>query len=95
LLVFFDPRLGVVDFFVTGEAALNGRPQWVAERQLRVLPPARTDQMLINEASELQPFVQLAHPDQASVGSDPRSLKIDLEESMEGELKGLVLFLTR
>ena len=50
--------------------------------------------MLHDEITEAQTFVQLAHQDQATVGSDARTLEIDLQRGVEGELKRLILYLT-
>jgi len=46
--------------------------------------------MLLDQFSEPESFVELAHQDQAAVGRDARTLKIDPERSVEGELKRLV-----
>jgi hypothetical protein len=48
----------------------------------------------LDEFPEAEPLVQFADHNQATVGSDPRSLEIDLQRGVEGELKGLILFLT-
>jgi len=50
--------------------------------------------MLIDQFPEPEPLVEFAHQDQAAVGSDARTLKIDLERRVEGELKGLFWYLT-
>ena len=47
--------------------------------------------MLLDQFSEPESLVEFAHQDQAAVGSDPRTLEIDLKRSVEGELKGLIL----
>ena len=39
--------------------------------------------MLVNQFSETEPFVQFANQNQATVGSDARSLEIDFEKSIE------------
>jgi len=49
--------------------------------------------MLLDEFAESETFVQLPHQNQATIGRDSRSLEIDLQGSIERELKGLVLFL--
>jgi len=41
-----------------------------------------------------QSLIQLANQNQATIGSHSRSLEIDLQGSIERELKGLVLLLT-
>jgi hypothetical protein len=48
---------------------------------------------LFDQFSEAESLVELAHQNEATVGGDPRSLEIDLQGAIEGELKGLVLFL--
>jgi hypothetical protein len=50
--------------------------------------------MLLDQFSEPESLVEFAHQDQAAVGGDPGTLEIDLERGVEGELKGLVLFVT-
>ena len=50
--------------------------------------------MLDDEITEAQALIQLQHHNQATVGGDPRSLEIDLQTSVEEELRGLVLFAT-
>jgi hypothetical protein len=50
--------------------------------------------MLLDQFSEPESLVEFAHQDQAAVGSDPGTLEIDLERGVEGELKGLALFVT-
>jgi hypothetical protein len=55
---------------------------------------SKMSQVVGDEITEAQTFVQLAHQNQAAVGGDPRSLEIHLQRSVEGELKWLVLFLT-
>jgi len=46
--------------------------------------------MLLDQLSEPESLVELAHQDQAAVGRDAGTLKIDLERGVEGELKRLV-----
>jgi len=67
--------------------------QTSAEGQLGVLPP-RVGQVLLDEFAESPTFVQLPHQNQATIGSHSRSLEINLQGSIERELKGLVLFVT-
>jgi hypothetical protein len=50
--------------------------------------------MFLDELLQTQSLIQLAHQNQATVGSHSRSLEIDLQGSIERELKGLILFLT-
>ncbi len=39
--------------------------------------------MLRDEVAEPQPFVQLAHEDQATIGGDPRPLELDLQRGLK------------
>jgi hypothetical protein len=50
--------------------------------------------MLFDELSQAEPFVQLAHQNQATVGGDPGFLQVHFQGGIEGKLKGLILFLT-
>jgi hypothetical protein len=45
-------------------------------------------------APEAQPFIQLSHQEQAAVRSDARTLEVDLQLTIERELKRLFLRLT-
>lgn len=56
--------------------------------------PARVGQVLFDEFVQAQTFVPLTNQIRAAVGGDPRSLEIYLQRSLEGKLKGLLLFLT-
>jgi len=49
--------------------------------------------MLFDRFSEPESLVEFAHQDQAAVGSDSAILEINLERGVEGELKGLILYL--
>ena len=46
------------------------------------------------ESTELR-GINDTHEDQAAVGSDPRSLELDLQRRVERELEGLVLGVTQ
>jgi len=50
--------------------------------------------MLLDQFSKPESLAEFAHQDQAAVGSDAGTLKIDLERGIEGELEGLILCLT-
>jgi hypothetical protein len=50
--------------------------------------------VLFDEFSEAQSLVDFAYQNEAAVGGDAGTLKIDLERGIEGELKGLILYLT-
>jgi hypothetical protein len=69
-------------------------PQQVGEGKLRIFLTARVGQMLFDQFSEPESLVELPHQDKAAVGSDAGTLEIDLERGVEGELKGLILYLT-
>ena len=86
--------LRVVDILVTSQAAADRLPQQVGEGKLGVLTAARIRQALSDQMAEGQTRVQLANQNQAAVGGDSGSLEIDLQRSVERELKGLVLFVT-
>ena len=82
--------LRVVEVFVARQAAVHRLPQQVGKRKLRVLATTGIGQMLLDQFSKSQPLVELAHQDQATVGSDARTLEIDLERGVEGGLKRLL-----
>jgi hypothetical protein len=86
--------LGIVDILIAGHPAVDGLAQQVRQWKLRVLPAPRVGQVLGDEITEAQTFVQLTNQNQATIGGDPRSLEIDLQRSVERELKRPVLFLT-
>jgi len=50
--------------------------------------------VLGDEFAQAQTFVQFADQNETAVRSDARSLKIDLQRSVERELEWLILFLT-
>ena len=75
--------LGVVEVLVAGESAVNRLPQQISERELLVCALPGVAEMLVNQFSETEPFVQFANQNQATVGSDVRSLEIDFEKSIE------------
>src|ERR1019366_5025537 len=84
----------IVHIFVTSQAAVDRLAQKVRHRELSILSLPQIGQMLSNEFTESQPFVQLPNQNQAAVGGDPRSLEIDLQRTIERELKWLILSLT-
>ena len=86
--------LGVVEVFVTSQATVDGLPQQVGEAETAYSSHGGVGQMLRDQFAEPESLVEFAHQDQAAVGSDARTLEIDLERGVEGELKGLVLYLT-
>jgi hypothetical protein len=65
--------LGVIDILVTGQPAVDGLPKQIGQRKLGVLAAAGVAQMLFDELSQAEPFVQLPHQNQApsEVTRDP------------------------
>ncbi len=59
------------------------------EGQRCVLAP-RVDQVLGDEITEAQTFVQITNENQVAIGGDSRSLEIDFQRSVEGKLKWLI-----
>jgi hypothetical protein len=86
--------LGIVEVFVTGQATVDRLAEQTGEWKLCVLAAARVPQVLWDEISQAESLVPFADHNQAPVGGDSGTLEIDLPRSVEGELKGLVLFLT-
>ena len=68
--------------------------QRIREWQLSVLAAPVVHDVFGDERTQSQTFIKLAQQQQTTVGSDPRSLVIDSQRVVEGELKGLVLLLT-
>ena len=54
----------------------------------------RIGDVLRDQVAEAQPFVQLPHEDEPAIGGDARSLELDPQRGIEGELKWPVLRLT-
>jgi hypothetical protein len=50
--------------------------------------------VLGDEFAEAQTFIQFAHQDEAAIRRDARPLEIDLQRSVERELKWLLFSLT-
>src|ERR1022692_962651 len=86
--------LRIVQIFVSCQATVDGLSQQIGERQLSVLAAPVVHDVFGDERTQSQTLIQFAHQQQTTVGSDPRSLKIDPQRSVEGELKRLVLLLT-
>src|SRR5450759_6011803 len=55
----------IVHIFVTRQAAVDRLAQKVRHRELSVLSPPQIGQMLSNEFTESQPFVQLSNQNEA------------------------------
>jgi hypothetical protein len=66
----------------------------IGERQLSVLDASAVHDVFGDERTQSPTLIQLAHQQQTTIGSDARSLEIDSQRGIEGELKGLVLRLT-
>ena len=82
---------GVVDVLVACQAAVNRLPQQISKRELLVCALPGVAEMLVNQFSETEPFVQFANQNQATVGSDVRSLEIDFQRAVEN-LAGMAWF---
>ncbi len=66
--------------------------QQVRQRQLRVLSPPTVHDVFGDERTQSQTLVQLAHQKQTTVGSDARTLEINLQRRVKRALKGLIRF---
>jgi hypothetical protein len=86
--------LGIVHILIAAQATVHRLAEQTGEWKLCVLAAARVSQVLWDEISQAESLVQFADHNQAPVGGDSGTLEIDLPRSVEGELKGLVLFLT-
>jgi hypothetical protein len=62
--------LRVVDILIAGHAAIDGLAQQVSQRKLRVLSSTGVGQVLGDEISEAQPFIQFSHHNKATVRGD-------------------------
>ena len=74
---------GVVDVLVACQAAVDRLPQQISERELLVQALSRVAEILIDQLPETEPLVQFANQNQATVGSDVRSLEIDFQRAVE------------
>ena len=86
--------LGVMEVLIAGQATVDRLAQQIGQGKRGVLAAARIAQVLFDELSQAEPFVQLPHQNQAPVGGERRSLEIDLQSRVEGKLKRRILFLT-
>src|SRR5262249_1986905 len=86
-----DP-LGAVHVFITSQAAVYRLAEQTGHSSWRVLSAAGLGHVLGDEFAESQTFVQLSHENQAAVRGDPRSLKIDPQGAVEGQLTRLAVF---
>src|ERR1700730_9061277 len=86
--------LGVVEVLVARQATVNRLPQQIGQRELLVRALSGVAQVFLDELLQTQSLIQLANQNQATIGSHSRSLEIDLQRSIEQELKWLILFLT-
>jgi hypothetical protein len=85
---------GVVNILIAGHAAVDGLAEQIGQGKLRILAAPRIGQMLGDETAQTQPFIQFAHQNESAIRSDASSLEIDLQRSVERELKWPILFLT-
>src|SRR5712692_5405464 len=85
---------GVVEVLVARQAAVDRLPQQIRQRELLIQALSRAAQLFLDEFLQTQSLIQLAGQNQATIGSHSRSLEIDLQGSIERELKWLILFLT-
>ena len=67
-------------------------PQQIGQRELLVQALSGVAQVFLDELVQIQSLIQFANQNQAPVGSNSRSLEIDLQGRIKRELKGLVLF---
>ena len=87
--------LGIVEVFVSRQAAVDGLPKQISQTKLGILSLGGAGQVLFDQLSEPESLVEFPHHDQAAVRGDAGTLEIDSEGGVEGELKGLILCLTR
>jgi len=80
--------------FVAGQSAADRLPKQIGQWKLCVLATVWVGQMPFDECSEPEPFVRLAHPKQATFGGDSWPLELDRQSDVEGEMKGLIVYLT-
>src|SRR3984893_10180957 len=85
---------GVVEVLVARQATVDRLPQQIGQRELLVQALSRVAQVFLDELLQTQSLIQLANQDQSTIGSHSRSLEIDLQRSIEQEMKWLILFLT-
>jgi len=62
--------LGVVEVFISCQAAVDRLAQQIRQRQLRVLAATIIGQVIGDELVEPEPLVQLPNQQQAGVGGD-------------------------
>lgn len=63
------------------------RPKQISQRKLGVLAMARAGQVVFDKFPESESLLQFADQSQATVGGDPRTLEINLQRGVEGELR--------
>jgi hypothetical protein len=86
--------LRIVQILVSCQPTVDGLSQQIVEWQLRVLSPPIVHDVLGDERTQSQTFIQLPHQKQTTVGGDARTLEINFQRRIKRELKGLILFLT-
>ena len=81
----------VVEVLIPGQAAVDRLPQEIRQAELRVQALSGVAQVLRDECRQPQAFIQLAHQNETGVGRDARPLERDLQETVERDLKWLVV----
>ena len=62
--------LGVVEIFITGQAAVDRLAQQIRQRQLRIPAATGIGQVVGDQFAQPETFIQLSNHQQASVGRD-------------------------
>src|ERR1017187_2801038 len=86
--------LRIVHILVSCQATVDGLSQQIRERQLRVFAAPVVHDILRNERTQSQTFIQLTDQQQTTIGSNAGTLEINFQTRVKRELKGLILFLT-
>ncbi len=85
---------GIVEILVARQPRVDRLPHQIRQRELGVLALPRVDEKLVDELAQTEPLVQFTAQQQPAVGGDPRALEIDLQKTVERELKRLAIFVT-
>src|ERR1035437_7083407 len=75
------------------KATVDGLSQQIRERQLRVFAAPVVHDILRNERTQSQTFIQLTDQQQTTIGSNAGTLEINFQTRVKRELKRLILFL--
>ena len=76
--------------FVSTQPAVGGLPEQIRQGKLCISPRAGIHLVILDESRQAEAFIEFANKQQTAVGSHSRSLKIDAQKPVEGELKGLI-----